>query len=815
MRSVSDDMGWIGLLVSSQAWPAHAEWPEEVSSAIRAIRAAHSSLGPAGDRARKIRDEKAKSLKRLLHGCDPIYVLSHMAEHVLFRNKGTVDWVANHGVHAMVQYAQGVAFSASTPSDNLPIPDPGIIQEAFDLVAEVFLIEWFIVVFGRDESQPDYISESQLLMRLESLTDRFQGYVQFLTEILRETFGRIDSAVVSEFGWSPAELPKISEAIATMLQQRMDTFHPAAHRRLHAAGAAGRLEFEETLSSLLREKPDFLRRMFIISAQELATSLGWNVSKARAALTDLSLPPGRQPHFSLPTEDNLFRVYSVIPTSPDKYYIWQPSAIVQESHAWFYDLLQWRGLESLRTAYLRARDAVTEELTAASLARIFGAPRTHASVTYPAEGRPDVDCVVSVPGDVLVIECKAHLMTGAGRRGAPGRLGTKFDELVTKPAKQAQRFADHIRNGGLAYDSSGSELAFPLNKNSILPRLVITYERVDPLASLGAARADRTATTATWVLPLADLLVVADLLPWPSVFWYYATIRWRQAQDESLSVITEMDVLGLFLSSATDLAFLNDKTPLDAQAIVRPAGGKINNYYTAHPTIRSRIEKPTPGLPEAVVESLDQMMRDNYQHWTSVVALALSEPEKTWRRLRAVQKKASRRREQIRVSVTTQNPSLELWIERDSNGSLMVSLACDDPTLFQLANAAAHLSPHRNTMAISSISCSQCYYQTPEPGSARPCSRGSRKIARYSVAAHLHIGVTDQLDDRVCVFNLRIFARTQTTVTGSSTWVHSVRTSYSATHLPATSAGHRTARAARERRSLPPQRMPQPQQGSW
>ena len=269
-------MGPIGLLVSSGAWPAHADWPEEINRAVADMTMARSSLGPAGMRAKSIRDRKARLLKELLHTYDPIYVLSQMAEQALFRNRGTVDWTASHGVHAMVQYAQGLAFSAPITVNNLQVPDPGIIQESYDLVAEIFLIEWFTIILGDDKSQPDYIAETQLMLKLESLFDRFQGYVQGLAEILRETFSRISPAVVAEFGWSPADLPKISEALATMLQQRMDSFHPAAHRKLHAAGVQGRIQFETTMISLLREKPNFLRRMFIFSPHELAAFLGVN-----------------------------------------------------------------------------------------------------------------------------------------------------------------------------------------------------------------------------------------------------------------------------------------------------------------------------------------------------------------------------------------------------------------------------------------------------------------------------------------------------------------------------------------------------------
>ena len=666
-----EGMGWIGHLVTSQIWSSNGEWPEEVISLARNIQHAGSSLGPAGEQARRARDEKAAALKEVLRAHDPMYALGHMAQRAAFDSGDYRDWYAIHGVHALVEYAVGVAYGGPIVQESPRKPPDQDIQGAFDLVAEIFALDWFLVQYSGDSSQPLHIRRARGLLRMEGLTDRWQGYGAHLTTILHKTFARIEDHVISELGWNPVTLPEISTAISHILQQRMGDFQPAARRKLIRARAAGHIRYDEALKTFLQEHNEFSRQLFSISAPELARVLSWPEEKTKRALGDLAFTPGSQPDFTLPTQDNLVRMYSLVALSDDQYFAWLPGALIQESHAWFNDLLQKRNLESLRNKYLAARDAATEELTTESLARVFGADRAFGNVYYPAEGRPDVDCVVIIPRDALVVECKAHLLTGPGRRGAPGRLSTKFDELVTKPAKQAERFVDHLRNGGAAFDHSGRQLSLPVDHESILPRMVVTYERVDPLATSMAILAEGNAKEPAWILPLADLLVVVDLLSSPSVFWHYATIRWRQSQEQELSVQTEVDALGLFLDDKDVFQSLARQIESQSRIYVGPSGQAINNYYTGHASDR---KKPTIAVPTLVLESLDQMLKANSSHWKETVTAVMSEPNKTWARLRSVQRKLRAAKQPRRARISTKNPALAVWIERDASGALQVEI---------------------------------------------------------------------------------------------------------------------------------------------
>ncbi len=668
-------MGWIGHLVKSGIWPRQEDWSREVVGLTRDIRQAGNSLGPEGEHAKRERDKRASALKNLLRSYDPIYVLSHMAQRAMFDKGSSRDWYAVHGIHALVEYTVGLAYAGSVNHKERKDPPAAKIQEAFDLVAEIFALDWFLERYSIDRSQPLAIRHARNLLKMEKLLDRHQGYIAHLSIILKRTFVRIENEVISTLGWNPAALPEICFAVAGILQQRQDAFHPSVRRALTRAKVRGPEAFQQANRVFLKEHNEWSQTLFNVSVQELAHTLNWPQEVTSRALNDLALKPGSQPDFTLPTQDNLARLYSLLPLDDNHYFIWSPGSVVQESHAWFIDLLQKRNLDELRTKYLAARDTATEGLTIESLASIFGTNRVFGNAYYSAGGRPDVDCVVKVPRDALIVECKAHLLTASGRRGAPKRISTKLDELVTKPSRQAARFADHLYKGGAIFDCNGRKLSIPIDYESLMPRMVVTYERVDPLVSSATVLGADSNKESAWVLPLSDLLVVADLLRSPSVFWYYSVARWQQSQEQRLSVPAEGDILGLFLSSKDTFQSLTERLKTEPAVHIGPFAQEINNYYTgSHAMLGAPRKKPAITVPPLVLDSLDRMLQTDDDHWKEAVAAVMLEPNKTWAKLRSVQRKFRSVKQPRRARIMTANSSLAIWIDRKQDGSFQVDV---------------------------------------------------------------------------------------------------------------------------------------------
>lgn len=655
-------LGQIGFLVASRAWPASAAWSKEVIRSVREVERAGTSRGPAGERAKITRDAKAEKLKQLFDDCDPMPILGRMANDVVFGN-GKRDWYAIHGMHAMFQYALGIAVSTGRTWSRAEAPTPDQIQYAYDLVAEVFLLDWFLIIASRERSLPEHIGNAQTVLRLEGLLNRCQGYDQHLSLISRKTFEKIDVDVVRTLGWSPSLIPEVSRAVHDVQQRRMDAFQPVAQERLSSAKAAGRRQYSDMVTKIYSDQSRLLQDLFVVRPPELATNLGLPEETLRAALKDLSISPGCQPDFRLPMQDNLARFYSAVDLGDDRYFIGLLGSLLQEAHIWFYDLIQRRGLESLRRKYLKARDKAAEELTISAVGRVFGIDRTFGSVEYAANGRPDVDCIAVVPHDVLILECKAHSLTPAGRRGAPDRLSRKVDELVVKPSIQAARFADHLSRGRTVFGRFQKERPLVVDAASVLPRVVVTYEQVDPLAAYRSESGAPASRERAWVVSLADLLVIADLLESPSSFWYYAVSRWQQCNETSLVVHAEGDMLGIFLENNAFFSDLIKEGRSDIGVAVGPSAHEINDYYTTPPEVEAEVRKPHVLVPPQVIDMLDDAFHADDPRWKDLVTAVFAEPEKTWTRLRNVLRKVERNGTPRRVKLVTANPTLDLWID--------------------------------------------------------------------------------------------------------------------------------------------------------
>ncbi len=268
-------MGWIDALVKSRIWSSNEVWPKEFAKLTRDIQQAKTSLGPPGERARRERDRRAAALKNLLCSYDPICILSHMAQRAMFDKGASRDWYAVHGIHALVEYAVGLANANQVRGGESKEAPAEKVQEAFDLVAEVFALDWLLEQYSVDLSNPLVISRAQNLLRGEKLLDRYQGYIGHLTIILKKTFGRIEHDVISELGWNPAALPEICFAVASILQQRLEVFDSPARRKLIRAKTQGRKAFQEATWIFLIDHNDWSRKLFNISVRELAHALNW------------------------------------------------------------------------------------------------------------------------------------------------------------------------------------------------------------------------------------------------------------------------------------------------------------------------------------------------------------------------------------------------------------------------------------------------------------------------------------------------------------------------------------------------------------
>ncbi|MEU1320971.1 hypothetical protein [Streptomyces tibetensis] len=275
---------------------------------------------------------------------------------------------------------------------------------------------------------------------------------------------------------------------------------------------------------------------------------------------------------------------------------------------------------------------------------MFGEIYVHHGATYPDPGHPDVDVLVAMPGAVLTVEAKGGRFTDPARRAAPDRVNRKTREFVDKALEQNARTIAYL-------DSGKGNLRSRNKKRLLLPdhlppavSVIVTLERVDPFATHlpdgGKRRAEPK--DGTWLVTLADLVMVADILRHPAEFYAYARTRAAIAKAGGPRVFVEADALADWLDHR-----VQPVEPAPGEIVFLDTGNEaVNDYYTQviAPDSASPA-RPGSGVLAEVLDALDVVHRERPQDWNGLAIAALAVQPEDWRpvrkALRAAQPAAS------------------------------------------------------------------------------------------------------------------------------------------------------------------------------
>lgn len=269
------------------------------------------------------------------------------------------------------------------------------------------------------------------------------------------------------------------------------------------------------------------------------------------------------------------------------------------------------------------RRDVSEQLTTERLGGVFGAERTHANVEYPISATEwaETDTVVELPRVSVAVEVKGHRLTDAGRAADPARVRKKFGELITDPLFQSDRTRNALVSAAAFRDRRSKAPIYLAPADHVL-RVVVLLDRVDPF--VGAAAAARMDAADgddgyAWIVSLADLLMVTDLLTRPAELYFYIKTRCEQTAAGSPRIISESDALGAWLQSREGAW----DAPKDVVFMLEDSSQVVNEYFTRlemhtrHPERIDAPAVPSTFIPPVVLAALDRMLQANDGDWAT------------------------------------------------------------------------------------------------------------------------------------------------------------------------------------------------------
>lgn len=190
-----------------------------------------------------------------------------------------------------------------------------------------------------------------------------------------------------------------------------------------------------------------------------------------------------------------------------------------------------------------------------------------------------------------------------------------------------------MEEGGRRFsDRQGGKLVslLPNNINSPI-EVVVTMERMDPLALAAGELVSNDQANGVWVTSLSDFLMVRDILSDAASFMHYARIRGEASGLQSLRLIMESDVLETYLSDRL-VTLIHDAGNGEegSRLILGYNSGKVNSFFILS-GIDIEAEKPSTCVPASIVEALGECSSDYSEAWVAIAASVMNTPIDNWR----------------------------------------------------------------------------------------------------------------------------------------------------------------------------------------
>lgn len=238
----------------------------------------------------------------------------------------------------------------------------------------------------------------------------------------------------------------------------------------------------------------------------------------------------------------------------------------------------------------------------------------------------DLDALVRCDDLALRVQCKAGRVSPAARRGAPS-MAEDVRAVISDAAHQHARLIKALADQppqalGFAHEQAPALMA-PLTVEVIvcLDEVTVWSTETHRLRHLVALP---DAEQVPWVLSLADLMAVTDLLSGAQLA-HFLTRRQRLEREGRVEAHDELDWVGHYIKDGLFFdAYFDGPEPVDAFRLLSYTE-PIDTWYFARAGLLSRpVPQPEQQLPPGLSALLRRLEHDRPVHWLTAAVLLLN-----------------------------------------------------------------------------------------------------------------------------------------------------------------------------------------------
>jgi hypothetical protein len=603
-------------------------------------------------RLREERQQLRDRLGEILNQADPVDLLARASFWYLPMDPDTYKESESDRGSAHIEYLalQVLPTSADEPHAVGPVDAASLTGEVIHLVRDLFAVESQLLTFGQaeDPSNPgDAARQYQARTRLESMSVRGSGYAEHVRGILLGTLGQFDADCERLLGFTARQALDMTMAIVSVLEDRLQPIAQEAREahqlmlqqlpRQRRKGCPGPVpdwivalkptEAKRWIGMITRMWAFAEARLLAtVTPVEIAAASGTTEENARAFLEAFTCPPTayNDTHHRLPvgahplTERPVLRVQG-------GYMLPVPSSMIEALRPRMEDLLKQADTSVWERYAKRRADYVEEEAVRRLAAALPGASGSTALKWRSASDESDLDGLVAVDDFALRIQGKAGRLHAPTRRGAPERMKQNLAELIKEAARQHAALAGALdREGAEAIglgDHRGAleDAPFQIEIIVCLDDVTVWSTHSHQLEQIDVLPSGRPVP---WILSLADLMAVTDLLQGAQLL-HYITRRLRLEAIGKIVAHDELDWVGYYIDRGLYFEELFDGDGALGQFRLLSFTEPIDAWYFTREGMRTvPAPKPAQVIPPHVTAMITRLEKERPAHWT-IGAMAL------------------------------------------------------------------------------------------------------------------------------------------------------------------------------------------------
>ena len=229
---------------------------------------------------------------------------------------------------------------------------------------------------------------------------------------------------------------------------------------------------------------------------------------------------------------------------------------------------------------------------------------------------------------LFILESKGNRITDSAKRGGVSRVEKHLDEIFKKAYSQGAKTLEYIDSKDFVEFKPKNQKPVSIKSNDFKHKFIIINSfaplgHIAPLIKKSYSLDFFQGEHYPYIVSIYDILVLRDILDFPSLFPYYIERRSKFFEEKKYRITDEIDVLGNFLNYGLYFGGIDPENEMDTITLPQFLDEFNQYYFYLEGITKKTYPKPSYKLDRKMRRLIDIIENSSVRHRTSATLFLL------------------------------------------------------------------------------------------------------------------------------------------------------------------------------------------------